>query len=80
MDQLQGGPTGLDQEMQFTYGKVQCDTSHCSLGSVDMKTKVLLQYKEHVQGALAGHQLCFVELKLLIRVSNSGGFKTCKNI
>ena len=34
----------------------------------------------NVQGASAGHQLCFVELKLLIRVTNSGGLATCKSI
>ena len=27
---------------------IQGDTSHCSLGSVDVKTKVAFQYKEHI--------------------------------
>ena len=44
-----------------------------------IKPLALEKVSAYVQGASAGHQLGFVELKLLISVSNSGGSATYIN-
>ena len=56
-----------------SYSIFVYDIQHLRVLPVDLRCI------QRLQGASAGHQLCFVELKLRICVSNSGGSATYNN-